>query len=75
MKSWAVYSAPAGAPAPLMVVEWNDAPGMKPIHGEPVFAATLELARAAVPAGLTRHAPTKAKGEPKTLIETWEAPT
>lgn len=72
MTTWAIYRAPAGSPAPIMVVRWDDAPGTKPKQGEPIFAASVELARATVPPGMVRFDPSKAKGEPKTLIETWE---
>lgn len=71
-KVWAIYNSPAGAPAPLTVLEWDAEPGAAARHGEPVFAASLELARDAIPKGLERRDPIEHKGEAKDLVETWE---
>lgn len=74
-KVFAIYNSPAGAPAPLTVLEWDAEPGAAARHGEPVFAASLELARETLPKGLERSDPVAHAAEARDLIETWEAAT
>lgn len=72
-KVWAIYNSPAGAPAPFYVMCWEGSPGVKATHGAPVFASSLERARAIPPGGLIRHDPSTARAEDPDMLETWES--
>ncbi|HVZ89606.1 MAG TPA: hypothetical protein VHG72_21775 [Polyangia bacterium] len=70
---WAIYHAPLGSRQLFMVQFWTAAADRKPQQGgEPLFAASLDEARAMVPVGLTRYSAKDKKAEAPGLIETWE---
>lgn len=52
---WAIHRAPPEAPERFAVVAWTCARGGAPRAGDPVYVATVELGRAAMPAGLVRR--------------------
>ena len=74
MTAWGIYWAPSGSPAAFLVQRWEGEPGKRPRSDAPTFAATLDLARAVVPAGLERHEPAGSGDESPLLIETWRLP-
>ena len=72
-ETWAVYRSPHGAPAPYLVIRWRATPGERAVCDEPIYAASLELARGVVPAGLVKSPPRKLVNGDR-LVEIWTAP-
>lgn len=68
---WAIYDAPTGSPASFLVQRWTGSPGSRLEYDPPVFAASLEQARAVIPPGFERQDPAKAKLEAARLLEWW----
>lgn len=52
---FAIHRAPAEAPERFAVLEWRCERGRAPRPGEPIFVATVELGRAAMPPGLVKR--------------------
>jgi hypothetical protein len=52
---WAIHRAPHEAPERFAVVAWHCERGASPRPGDPIYVATVELGRAAMPPGLVRR--------------------
>lgn len=72
MKSvlWEICHSPTGAPAPYFVISWEGEPGGRPVpRGEPIFAASVELAKQACPANLVWSPPSNDRRQPRGILE------